>query len=146
MPTICERAKVPYGESINRELFDLIFYYWCIGLSHFENELKEIHIQSLEGLGASYRIKGFFKLDMNGSQSKVNFKGVAFGGHYGGHNVNIEISSTAMKNLEKIFKSKQQIDDLLSEVQRRILNGEMIVEFDRLKQGPNADPFGNISS
>jgi hypothetical protein len=108
--------------------------------------LKEIHILALEGLGSSYRMKGFFQVDLNGTKSKINFKGVAFGGHYGGHNVNIEISSVAKKNLAKFFKGNQEIEDLLSEVQRRILNGEMIVEFDRLKEGPNVDPFGNIAS
>lgn len=79
---------------------------------------------------------------------KINFKGVAFGGHYGGHNVNIEISSKAMNDLLAIeqFNNRKKVDYLLSEVQRRILNGDMIVEFDRLKLGPNVDPFGNISS
>ena len=115
-------------------------------LPHFEDELKEIHIQSLEGLGASYRMRGFFKLNLKGSLKKVNFKGVAFGGHYGGHNVNIEISSTSLRKLEKEFDNREQVEELLSEVQRRILNGEMIVEFERLKQGPDIDPFGNISS
>ncbi|MDH2900998.1 MAG: hypothetical protein PXY39_08500 [archaeon] len=115
-------------------------------MSHFENELGEVHIQSLEGLGASYMMKGFFKLKVNSSTKRINFKGVAFGGHYGGHNVSIEISQTAMKGLERVLKNKEQIEDLLSEVQRRILNGEMTVEYDKLRQGPNIDPFGNISS
>jgi hypothetical protein len=133
------------GEAINREFLDLSLNPGAT-LSHFENELEEIHIQSLEGLGSSYRMKGFFRLNVKGSLKRVNFKGVAFGGHYGGHNVSVEISQTAMKSLEGVFKNKERIEDLLSEVQRRILNGEMTVEFDRLKQGPNVDPFGNISS
>jgi hypothetical protein len=91
-------------------------------------------------------MKGFFKLDLDGIMSRVNFRGVAFGGHYGGHNVNIEISSVAKKKLSKFFNSPEEIEELLTEVQRRILNGEMIVEFDRLKHGPDVDPFGNIAS
>ncbi len=91
-------------------------------------------------------MKGFFRLNVKGSPKRVNFKGVAFGGHYGGHNVSVEISAKAMKSLQEVFKNKEQIEDLLSEVQRRILSGEMIVAFEKLKQGPNVDPFGNISS
>jgi hypothetical protein len=91
-------------------------------------------------------MKGFFKVKIDGSQKRVNFKGVAFGGHYGGHNVSIEVSPVALKNLEAFLKDKDRIEELLSEVQRRILNGEMTVEFNKLKQGPNVDPFGNISS
>lgn len=114
----------------------------------FEAELGEIHILSLEGLGASYRMKGYFKLRINGAFKRVNFKGVAFGGHYGGHNVSVELSPQTTRTLQSTghFKAKEQIDDLLAEVQRRILNGEMQVEFDKLKQGPQVDPFGNISS
>jgi hypothetical protein len=117
-------------------------------LSDHDEELGEIHIRSLEGLGASYRLTGFFELRANNQKRKINFKGVAFGGHYGGHNVNIEISPKAEKSILSIkgFKEKKKLDALLSEVQRRILNGEMVVEFDRLKQGANIDPFGNISS
>jgi hypothetical protein len=117
-------------------------------LARFEEELGEIHISALEGLGASYRMKGYFKLKINEIFKKINFKGVAFGGHYGGHNVNVELSSRTLKILQSFpaYQDKQHLDDLLSEVQRRILNGEMKVEFDKLKQGPQVDPFGNISS
>jgi len=117
-------------------------------LSHYDEELGEIHILSLEGLGASYRLTGFFELRADNKRRKINFKGVAFGGHYGGHNVNIEISPRAARNIlsMKGFKENKKLEELLSEVQRRILNGEMVVEFDRLKQGANVDPFGNISS
>ncbi len=117
-------------------------------LSHYDEDLGEIHILSLEGLGASYRLTGFFEMRVNKKKRKINFKGVAFGGHYGGHNVNIEISPRAARSILSIkgFREEKKLEDLLSEVQRRILNGEMIVEFDRLKQGANVDPFGNISS
>ncbi len=117
-------------------------------LPKFEDELGEIHIRSLEGVGASYRIKGYFELKVNGIFKRINFKGVAFGGHYGGHNVNVELSPRIMKTLRTLssFKEKNQVDDLLSEVQRRILNGEMKVEFERLQHGPDVDPFGNVAS
>lgn len=117
-------------------------------MSHYVEELGEIHILSLEGLGASYRLTGFFELRADNKKRKINFKGVAFGGHYGGHNVNIEISPRAARYIHSIkgYKEKKKFEELLSEVQRRILNGEMIVEFDKLRQGANADPFGNISS
>jgi hypothetical protein len=119
-----------------------------VSLSHFSEKLGEIHILSLEGLGASYRLKGFFELKVNNTTKKINFKGVAFGGHYGGHNVNIEISpraASSILSIEEFKENKVKLDELLSEVQRRILNGEMIVEFERLKQETNVDPFGNIS-
>jgi hypothetical protein len=114
----------------------------------FEDLLGEVHIQSLKGLGASYRMKGYFQLKLDGSFKRINFKGIAFGGHYGGHNVSVELSPRITKTLQSKddFKDKEQLNELLAEVQRRILNGEMKVEYEKLKQGPEVDPFGNISS
>ncbi len=118
---------------------------------NFEGKLGEIHIQDLEGLGASYRVQGYFELKLNSEQGlrKFPFTGVAFGGHYGGHNINIELSPEDTKTIQadSDFHTQAELDTLLSEVQRRILNGDMVVEFDKLKQeAPNVDPFGNISS
>ena len=110
-----------------------------------EYELLDIHIDSLEGLGASYQLKGYFEIKIKQSTEKIRFKGVAFGGHYGGHNVNVNISPKARTKL-KISYDDSKIEDILSEVQRKILNGDMVVEFEQLKQGVNVDPFGNIST
>jgi hypothetical protein len=106
-----------------------------------ESEIEEVHVQSLTGLGSSYRMNGFFRLKSDGKSVKVNFKGVAFGGHYGGHNVSVQISKQAKKKIMSIerYRSESSIDEILTEVQRRLLNGEMIVEFEKLKpdeQGP----------
>lgn len=117
-------------------------------MSNYEELLGEIHIKSLEGLGASYQMKGYFELKKGNSKSRINFKGVAFGGHYGGHNVSVSVSPRAKVKIKDLQKSldDSKIEDLLAEVQRRILNGDMVVEFDRLKQAVNVDPFGNIST
>lgn len=92
-------------------------------------------------------MKGYFKLKVDGSARKISFRGVAFGGHYGGHNVNIEISQRSLMRLQSSgrYKDRSSIDELLAEVQRRILTGDMTVEYDKLKQGTTADPFGNVS-
>lgn len=109
-------------------------------------ELEDVHVQSLTGLGASYRMTGFFRLKSEGKTMKVNFKGVAFGGHYGGHNVNVEISTRAKQKIMSLkrFQNDKAIDEILTEVQRRLLNGEMVVEFQKLKP-EGTDPLGNIT-
>jgi hypothetical protein len=113
-------------------------------LPRFESKLGEVHIVSLEGLGASYRIRGYFKLKVGNGSKRIPFKGVAFGGHYGGHNVNVELSKRILDNLRQVqeLSGKGAVDELLSEVQRRILNGEMVVEYDKLRPANEPDPFG----
>jgi hypothetical protein len=115
-----------------------------------QSQVGEIRIQNLQGLGASYRMSGFFELKSE-ENMRVEFSGVAFGGHYGGHNVNIEISDEIKNKLQNLpeLSSQEAIDELLSEVQRRILNGEMTVDFETIKneeEQQNVDPFGNISA
>lgn len=89
---------------------------------------------------------GFFKLKSEGKVVKINFKGVAFGGHYGGHNVNVEISPRAKQKIMELkkFQNDKAIDEILTEVQRRLLNGEMVVEFKKLKQ-EGTDALGNMT-
>jgi hypothetical protein len=115
-----------------------------------DSDIGEIHIQTLEGLGASYRMTGNFVYKGGPDEIKVDFSGVAFGGHYGGHNVSIEISDAFKEHLMSLpgLDSQDNLDALLAEVQRRILNGQMIVDFDTIKneeEQQNVDPFGNIS-
>ncbi|MHB8565973.1 MAG: hypothetical protein ACYC7D_02965 [Nitrososphaerales archaeon] len=109
------------------------------------DEIKEVHVISLAGLGASYRMIGYFSLEtMEGKIVKINFKGLAFGGHYGGHNVNVQISPKAKKNIIAARScSALEVDSILAEVQRRMLNGEMIVEYDKIKP-ENPEPLGNL--
>ncbi len=114
-------------------------------------EVGEIRIETLEGLGASYRMTGHFVLNPGAKELKVKFNGVAFGGHYGGHNVNIEISEEVKEKLMEMpdLKTQENLEALLSEVQRRILTGDMTVDFETIKneeEQQNIDPFGNIST
>lgn len=89
---------------------------------------------------------GFFKLKSEAKVLKINFKGVAFGGHYGGHNVSVEISARAKQKIMELkkFQNDRAIDEILTEVQRRLLNGEMVVEFQKLKQ-EGTDALGNMT-
>src|SRR5437588_7467760 len=97
------------------------------------DDLEEVHLTALEGLGSSYRMKGFFTLkDAMEGELKMAFEGVAFGGNYGGHNVNVNLSSEDRASL--ILKKKctdAELEDLLSEVQRKLLNNELIVEYEK---------------
>jgi hypothetical protein len=100
-------------------------------------KIDDVKIESLEGLGSSYRMKGFFVLQHGKERTPVHFEGIAFGGHYGGHNVNISISEEAKKSLISptgFLPNSQSLDDILSEVQRRILNNEMAVDYDAIKK------------
>jgi hypothetical protein len=124
---------------------------WLMKCKMAKPEIGEIHIETLEGLGASYRMTGYFMLNSEADVLKVSFNGVAFGGHYGGHNVSIEISLEFKERLMEMpnIKSQESLDALLSEVQRRILTGDMTVDFETIKneeEQQNIDPFGNISS
>lgn len=110
-------------------------------MPNFDDKIGEIYVRSLEGLGASYRLKGIFELkEKDGSVKRINFKGVAFGGHYGGHNVSIEVSAKARKVLQNAMSSEDEqiFEDLFSEIQRRLLNGEMKVDFQRLRRQDKA--------
>jgi hypothetical protein len=104
--------------------------------------IREIHLTSLSGLGSSYKLRGYFLLRTNENdkeEHKIMFKGVAFGGLYGGHNVNVEISRISKRKIMDLLgkgksDGEREVDELLSEVQRRILQGDMVVEFEKIKQ------------
>lgn len=107
--------------------------------------LGEVHVTWLEGLGASYRIKGFFEVKTSGEEEvKIEFDAVAFGGNYGGHNISVQISNAMKESLvQKTSCAVGEVEDLISEVQRKMLNNEMIVEYDKLKPD-NPDPLGKL--
>ena len=86
-------------------------------------------------------MKGYFSLKSNSSQ-RISFEGVAFGGNYGGHNVNVNLTEEGKESLVKDNPSESEIEDLLSEVQRRLLNNEMIVEYDSIKPEEREDVSG----
>jgi hypothetical protein len=110
----------------------------------FPDKIEEVSVTSLKGLGASYRIAGTVKIKSTPEDViKINYSGVAFGGHYGGHNVNVEISSAARKKIiASLSCSDQDVENILAEVQRRLLNGEMKVEYGKLKP-EDVNAFGN---
>jgi hypothetical protein len=113
------------------------------------DDLEQVYITSLEGLGSSYRMKGYFTMKLNHAEPmKILFDGVAFGGNYGGHNVNVSISEDEKQLLLKEGNdaSEEQLEELLTEIQRRLLNNEMIVEYDSIKpeKEENLDGFGKI--
>ena len=111
------------------------------------SEDVEVHVTWLEGLGTSYRIKGYFIVNPERNQSKFEFDAVAFGGNYGGHNVNVQINeSTKTRLMESNNLTDEQVEDLISEVQRKMLNNEMIVEYEKLKpETGDQDLSGNMA-
>ncbi len=44
-------------------------------------------------------MKGYFSLKSDQSSLKVSFEGVAFGGNYGGHNVNVNLTEEGKESL-----------------------------------------------
>lgn len=92
-------------------------------------------------------MKGYFLLRRPEGQSmKVAFEGVAFGGNYGGHNVSVNISEEDVRLIKRTENpTEQQIEDLITEVQRRLLNNEMVVEYESIKpEEHNTDGFGSV--
>jgi hypothetical protein len=111
--------------------------------------VEEIHLTSLSGIGASYRLKGYFKIRSAGapaSKLRVSFKGIAFGGLYGGHNVNLELSPKARRAALKVLSAgdEKALEDLISEVQRKIMQGDMVVDFEKIKPD-STDLLGNVT-
>ncbi len=112
------------------------------------DELGEVHVTWLEGLGAAYRIQGYFTVkSADKNELKIDFSAVAFGGNYGGHNVNVQVSEPMIGELMRVKQcTASEVEDLISEVQRKMLNNEMVVEYDKLKpESDGRDPFGNVS-
>jgi len=110
-------------------------------------DLGQVYVNWLEGLGSSYRMKGYFVLQKPEGQSlKIAFEGVAFGGNYGGHNVSVSIADEELKLIKtRDNPTEQDIDNLITEVQRRLLNNEMIVEYDSIKpEVHDNDGLGSI--
>jgi hypothetical protein len=109
-------------------------------------ELSEVHITSLEGLGSSYRMHGFFTLSsVEGEPIRIDFNGVAFGGNYGGHNVSIEINENSKEVLMMSrHKTPEEIEELIIEVQRRMLNNEMIIEYENIRPEDHEDGLGSL--
>ena len=110
-------------------------------------DLEQVYITSLEGLGSSYRMKGYFTMKLNHAEPlKILFDGVAFGGNYGGHNVSVSISEDEKQLLLKKDNnvSDEQLEELLTEIQRRLLNNEMIVEYDSITP-ERQEGFDNFS-
>jgi hypothetical protein len=95
----------------------------------------EIHLDSLKGLGAAYRIGGYVIL---GNKS-LRFNGIVFGGHYGGHNVNIKFTRAVKTELAKMAYNRKMVIDLETEIQRRILQGDMRVHHEKLKPDAPVD-------
>ena len=110
----------------------------------FPDKIEEVRVTSLKGLGASYRLAGTVKIRSNSDDAiQIRYSGVAFGGHYGGHNVNIQISPAARKKIiSSLNCTDQDVENILAEVQRRLLNGEMKVEYDKLK-AEDSNALGN---
>lgn len=111
--------------------------------------LDDVHVTSLEGLGSSYRMKGYFVLKLNDrTPLKINFEGVAFGGNFGGHNVSVNITDEDRQIIANTIDevNEAQIEDLISEIQRRLLNNEMIVDYDAIKpeNQDGTDSLGGI--
>ena len=107
------------------------------------DRLDQVCLTSLEGLGASYRMKGYFTLRSEaGALLNISFEGVAFGGNYGGHNVNVNLTDEEKAVIKRQLATTgdEEFDELLSEVQRRLLNNEMNIEYDGIK--PRTDDSG----
>lgn len=101
------------------------------------DRLDHVYLTSLEGLGSSYRISGHFTMRSDAEVLfDIIFDGVAFGGNYGGHNVNVNISDEQKSAVKAAIAvvADEEFDQLLAEVQRRLLNNEMTVEYAGIKQ------------
>jgi hypothetical protein len=110
------------------------------------DDLEQVYLTSLEGLGSSYRMRGYFILkSASRGTTKVAFEGVAFGGNYGGHNVNVSLAEEEKRTLAAVA-SETQIEEILTEIQRRLLNNEMIVEYGsiKLEEPGDLEGFGKL--
>ena len=78
-----------------------------------------VYVTSATGSEIASKVNGYFTI----KGEKIRFKPIAFG-RVGGHNVNVKI---AKNNMEKIRKMGIDPDQLIIKVQRKMVEGDMIM-------------------
>ena len=78
-----------------------------------------VYITSATGSDIASKVNGYFTI----KGEKIRFKAIAFG-RIGGHNVNVRI---AKNNMGKIRKMGVDPDQLIIKVQRKMVEGDMIM-------------------
>ncbi len=78
-----------------------------------------IYVTSATGSGIANKVNGYFTV----RGEKIRFRAVAFG-RTGGQNVNVKI---AKSNIEKIRKMGIDPEELIIRVQRKMVEGDMIM-------------------
>jgi len=78
-----------------------------------------IYVTSATGSDIASKVNGYFTV----RGQKIRFKAIAFG-RIGGHNVNVKISKS---NMEMIRKMDIDPDQLIIKVQRKMVEGDMIM-------------------
>lgn len=78
-----------------------------------------IYVTSATGSDVASKVNGYFTV----KGEKIRFRAIAFG-RIGGHNVNVKI---AKSNIVKIRKMGFDPDQLIIKVQRKMVEGDMIM-------------------
>ena len=78
-----------------------------------------VYVTSATGSEIASKVSGYFTI----RGQKIRFRAIAFG-RIGGHNVNVKI---AKSNMERIRKMGIDPDELIIKVQRKMVEGDMIM-------------------
>jgi hypothetical protein len=85
-----------------------------------------VYVTSATGSEIASKVNGYFTV----RGEKIRFKAIAFG-RIGGHNVNVKI---AKNNMERIRKMGVDPDQLIIKVQRKMVEGDMVMSDSKARQ------------
>jgi len=83
----------------------------------------EVFIDSLDEQGRVTYISGYFEYRKN----RVKFSGIGMEG-YGGPNISATLSDEALVELRKIGLDENEIDELITAIQRKIMEGQAHIQ------------------
>lgn len=83
----------------------------------------EVHIESLDEQGRVTYISGYFEF----RKTRLKFNAIGMEG-YGGPNIGATLSEETLATLRKIGLNHEEIDELITALQRKIMEGEAHVE------------------
>jgi hypothetical protein len=79
----------------------------------------EVYIESLDEQGRATFISGYFEL----KQIRLRFDAIGMEG-YGGPNISATLSDETLSSLREIGLNHEEIDELITALQRKIIEGE----------------------
>jgi len=88
--------------------------------------LEDVYVDEVEQYDKVSLLRGRFRIE----SGEYSFRGIAYMG-YGGPNVNIELEEDVRENILDAGLSGEELEQLIVEVQRRIIDGNFKLTAER---------------